>query len=121
MVRVRVWFAVMGCAVLLSAAVQAEDRQKTDQEARAILKQLIEINTTDSIGNVSQAAEAMAQRLRAAGFAEKDVTVAGPNERKKNLVVRYRGTGQKKPILGPPIHSSSLKKTDTSTAGARRT
>ena len=25
--------------------------------------------------------------------------VAGPNDRKKNLVVRYRGTGQKKPIL----------------------
>jgi Acetylornithine deacetylase/Succinyl-diaminopimelate desuccinylase and related deacylases len=41
----------------------------------------------------------MAQRLRAAGFAEKDVTVAGPNDRKKNLVVRYRGAGQKKPIL----------------------
>jgi acetylornithine deacetylase/succinyl-diaminopimelate desuccinylase-like protein len=98
MVRVRGCIAVMGCAVLLSA-VQAEDLQKTDQEARAILKQLIEINTTDSIGNVSQAAEAMAQRLRAAGFAEKDVTVAGPNDRKKNLVVRYRGTGQKKPIL----------------------
>ena len=99
MVRVRGCIAVLSCAVLLSAGVQAEDRQKTNQEARAILKQLIEINTTDSIGNVSEAAEAMAQRLRAAGFAEKDVTVAGPNDRKKNLVVRYRGAGQKKPIL----------------------
>ena len=99
MVRVRRCIAVLSGVALLLARVQAEDRQKADQEARAILKQLIEINTTDSIGNVSQAAEAMAQRLRAAGFAEKDVTVAGPNDRKKNLVVRYRGTGQKKPIL----------------------
>ena len=99
MVRVRGCIRVLSCTVLLLAGVQAEDRQKADQEARALLKQLIEINTTDSIGNVSQAAEAMAQRLRAAGFAEKDVTVAGPNDRKKNLVVRYRGTGPKKPIL----------------------
>jgi acetylornithine deacetylase/succinyl-diaminopimelate desuccinylase-like protein len=99
MVRVRGRVAALGCAVLLSTGARAEERQKTDQEARAVLKQLIEINTTDSVGNVSQAAEAMAQRLRAAGFAEKDVTVAGPSDRKKNLVVRYRGRSQKKPIL----------------------
>jgi len=43
--------------------------------------------------------EAMAQRLIAAGFPEKDLIVAGPTERKKNLVVRFRGTGEKKPIL----------------------
>ncbi len=34
----------------------------------AIFKQLVEINTTDSVGNVTTAAEAMAQRLREAGF-----------------------------------------------------
>jgi acetylornithine deacetylase/succinyl-diaminopimelate desuccinylase-like protein len=99
MVRVRGWVAAFSCALLLLTGARAEDRQKIDQEARAVLKQLIEINTTDSTGNVSQAAEAMAQRLRAAGFTEKDVMVAGPNDRKKNLVLRYRGTGRKKPIL----------------------
>ncbi|HEY1469354.1 MAG TPA: M20/M25/M40 family metallo-hydrolase [Candidatus Acidoferrum sp.] len=100
MVRVLSYVALLSCAVLLlSGGARAEDRQKTDQEARAVLKQLIEINTTDSAGNVSKAAEAMAQRLRAAGFTEKDVRVAGPNDRKKNLVARYRGTAQKKPIL----------------------
>ncbi len=67
--------------------------------ARDIFKQLIEINTTDSVGNVTTAAEAMATRLREAGYAEKDLVLAGPNERKKNLVVRLHGTGKRKPVL----------------------
>src|SRR5262249_33617407 len=67
--------------------------------AREIFKQLIEINTTDSIGNVTTAAEAMAVRLRDAGFSEKDVHVAGPNDRKKNLVARIHGSGKRKPLL----------------------
>jgi acetylornithine deacetylase/succinyl-diaminopimelate desuccinylase-like protein len=41
----------------------------------------------------------MAQRLRDAGFAESDMHIVGPNERKKNLVVRLRGSGSGKPIL----------------------
>jgi acetylornithine deacetylase/succinyl-diaminopimelate desuccinylase-like protein len=87
--------------LIASAApkARAQSQDQTRQLARGILKQLIEINTTDSVGNVSTAAEAMAQRLRAGGFAEGDVKVAGPNDRKKNLVVRFRGTGKRKPIL----------------------
>ncbi|HUI52547.1 MAG TPA: M20/M25/M40 family metallo-hydrolase [Terriglobales bacterium] len=82
-----------------TGASRAQTNAGVNEEARAIFQQLIEINTTDSIGSVTKASEAMAQRLLAAGFAEKDVIVAGPNERKKNLVVRYHGSGQKKPIL----------------------
>src|ERR1700749_4286114 len=67
--------------------------------AREIFQQLIEVNTTDSVGNVTTAAEAMAARLREAGFAGNDVMVDGPNDRKKNLVARIHGTGQRKPIL----------------------
>src|ERR1700676_156182 len=70
-----------------------------NQMAHDILKQLVEINTTDSVGNVTTAAEAMAKRLVEAGFADKDVIVAGPNEKKKNVVVRFHGTGRRKPIL----------------------
>lgn len=94
-----------GCAMALCASLclgqfaRAQNRDAVNQEARAILKQLIEINTTDSVGNVTKASDAMAQRFLAAGFPQQDVRVAGPNERKKNLVVRYHGTGQKKPIL----------------------
>src|SRR5262245_36017112 len=67
--------------------------------ARAVFKELIEINTTDSSGNCTQAAEAMAARLKAAGLPEKDVQVLGPNERKGNLVARLRGPGRRKPLL----------------------
>src|SRR5204862_8281483 len=71
----------------------------TRQLTRDIYKQLIEINTTDSIGNTTTAAEAMAGRLRAAGFPPADVQVLGPNPRKGNLVARLRGSTNQKPIL----------------------
>ena len=77
----------------------AQDREKNQQLARDILRQLIDINTTDSVGNVTAAAEAMAKRLRDAGFDEKDIQLAGPRDTKKNLVVRYRGTAKRKPAL----------------------
>src|SRR4030095_14875737 len=50
-------------------------------------------------GNVTNAAVAMAARLKAAGFPDADVQVLGPDPRKHNLVARYRGTGAKRPLL----------------------
>ena len=67
--------------------------------AREIYQQLVEINTTESVGSVTAAAEAMAARLRSAGFPSQDVQVLGPTERKKNLLARLHGTGARKPIL----------------------
>ncbi len=91
--------ALLAVAIVKTTSAQAQNREPANQEARSIFKELIEINTTDSVGNVTTASEAMAKRLRAAGFSEKDLMIAGPNDRKKNMVLRYRGTGQKKPIL----------------------
>jgi acetylornithine deacetylase/succinyl-diaminopimelate desuccinylase-like protein len=71
-----------------------------DARAREILKQLIEINTTDTpAGSVTAAAEAVAARLGAAGFPAADVQVLGPDPRKHNLVARYRGAGTRRPLL----------------------
>lgn len=69
--------------------------------SRDILKQLIEINSTDSVGSTTVAAEAMAKRLLDAGFAPDDVKVLGPNARKGNMVARLHGpaNGTSKPIL----------------------
>ena len=50
-------------------------------------------------GDTTQAAEAMAARLRAAGFPEADVHAFSPAPRKGNLVARLRGSGARKPIL----------------------
>jgi len=99
MKRMVCWILLLGFGQAASTTWAAQDREQTNQEARAVFKQLIEINTTESAGSVTKAAEAMAKRLRDAGFPEKDVLVAGPDERKKNLVVRLRGTGQKPPLL----------------------
>jgi acetylornithine deacetylase/succinyl-diaminopimelate desuccinylase-like protein len=71
----------------------------TQQLSRDIFKQLIEINTTDSVGSTTVAAEAMAQRLRDAGFSADDVLILGPNPRKGNLVARLHGSGAHKPVL----------------------
>jgi len=82
-------------SLLLVTSVDAPAKQL----AREIYKELIEINTTDSSGDNTRAAEAMAARLRAAGFAAVDVKVLGPAPRKGNLVARLRGSTREKPIL----------------------
>ena len=50
-------------------------------------------------GDTARAAEAMAARLRAAGFADADVHVFSPAPHKGNLVARLHGSGARKPIL----------------------
>lgn len=87
------------CFLFFMPASQAQIDDAIRKLSYDILKQLIEINSTDSVGNVTAASEAMAQRFRDAGFAEADIHILGPNDRKKNLVVRLHGTGKHKPIL----------------------
>ena len=64
-----------------------------------IFKELIEINTTTSLGNTTIAAQAMAKRLTEAGLPEKDIHVLSRDPDQGNLVARYRGTGNKKPLV----------------------
>jgi acetylornithine deacetylase/succinyl-diaminopimelate desuccinylase-like protein len=99
MLAAKRWILPLCLLAIAAPILKAQGQEQTNQLAHEIFKQLIEINTTDSVGNVTTAAEAMARRLRDAGFSGDDVIVAGPNDRKKNLVVRFRGTGKRKPIL----------------------
>ncbi len=85
--------------VLAATLLCAPLDDATRQLSRDIFRELIEINTTDSVGNNTKAAEAMAKRLTDAGFPAADIQVLGPNDRKGNLVVRLHGTGVQKPIL----------------------
>ena len=87
------------CTAPATGSRQAAADTAAEGAALDIFKQLIAINTTDSVGNVTAAAEAMAQRFRAAGFPAADIAVLGPNERKKNLVVRLHGSGRHRPVL----------------------
>ncbi len=67
--------------------------------SRDIFEQLININTTDSSGDNTRAAQAMAERFRQAGYPEADVRLFVPVPRKGNLVVKLHGTGSAKPVL----------------------
>jgi len=87
--------AIMGTQ--FSAAAQT--LTPNQQFAREIYKELVEINTVTPTGDTSKAAEAMAARLRAAGYSGADVQVFNPAPRKGNLVARLHGTGARKPIL----------------------
>jgi acetylornithine deacetylase/succinyl-diaminopimelate desuccinylase-like protein len=91
---------VLTALVLLSPPAAGAQARTADEIAfLEIFRELVEINTTDSVGDTTRAAEAMAARLRAAGFAAADVQVLAPHPKKGNLVARLRGTGGGKPLL----------------------
>ena len=90
--------AVLVC-IFVAGTLRAQVNDTTKQLSHDIFKQLVEINTTDSVGSTTVAADAMAKRLLDAGFPAEDVHVFGPNPRKGNLEARIHGTGAQKPIL----------------------
>jgi acetylornithine deacetylase/succinyl-diaminopimelate desuccinylase-like protein len=101
-----VFALVAGAAPLRAQSVPASPAtlKPHQRAAREIYKQLVEINTVDSVGSVTRAAEAMAARFRAAGFPAADVQLLVPQGKptKGNLVVRYHGragASAQKPIL----------------------
>jgi acetylornithine deacetylase/succinyl-diaminopimelate desuccinylase-like protein len=85
-------------ALAPAVAAQAPDRQRALE--REILREMIEVNTSDSARGTPRLAAQLAARLRAGGFAERDVVVTGFDPTLQNVVVRYRGrdTGRR-PIL----------------------
>lgn len=67
--------------------------------ARALFKEMVDVDTTGEHGDTTPLVEALAARFRAAGVPATDVAVVGPEARHKNLVVRLRGTTHEKPLL----------------------
>jgi acetylornithine deacetylase/succinyl-diaminopimelate desuccinylase-like protein len=87
-----------------TALVAAQSGPATPPEseralAREIYKEMVEIKSGYTTGATTPVAEAVARRLKAAGFADADVFVGGAIPTKANLVVRYRGSGKLRPIL----------------------
>src|ERR1700678_2715999 len=96
---------IAAIALAITAAGAQAQAPKLDAADRGLahdlLKQLIETNTSHSVGSTTVAAEAMRKRLLDAGFAPGDLLVIGPDDRHGNLVARYRGVAgsTKKPVL----------------------
>lgn len=101
----------LSLAVLVGLATAAPPAQTHAQEsatsqaltprhrlARDIFRELIEINTSLNAGS-TKAAEAIAARFRNAGFPAPDIRLLGPSPQHMNLIVRYRGNGEYRPLL----------------------
>ncbi len=91
------------CALLVCIATAAgaqSPRVRERAEERAILSQIVSINSSSGTAGVPQLARTIARRLRAAGFAAEDVQLLGPSPTLTSLVVRYRGRPSgRKPIM----------------------
>src|SRR4051794_21712514 len=77
----------------------AADSAAYRQMGRDIYPQLIETDNSHSAGDTTKAAELLAARFRSVGFPDADIQLIGPATTNKNLVVRYRGTGPKAPVV----------------------
>ena len=87
------------CVTALIASAQTMPPDADKQLAHDIYKEFVEIQSGFATGSTTPVAEAAAARLRAAGFPDADIFVGGPTPKKANLVVRYHGTGARKPLL----------------------
>ena len=86
------------CATL--AIAQTTSPPESDRQlARSIYKEFVEIQSGFSTGSTTPVAEAAARYLKSAGFTDSDIFIGGASPKTANLVVRYRGTGARKPIL----------------------
>jgi len=88
---------LLSCAGILHAQSTRPEPEK--QLAHDIYKQFVEIQSGYTTGSTTPVAEAAAARLKAAGFPDSDIFLGGAIPKKGNLVVRYHGTGARKPIL----------------------
>ena len=95
--------ALLTSALMMATPGLAEEAPRADQLAfRDLYKELVETNTTLSSGSCTLAAERMAARLKAAGFADDQLTLFATPEHPKEggLVAVYPGTSKRaKPIL----------------------
>jgi acetylornithine deacetylase/succinyl-diaminopimelate desuccinylase-like protein len=92
-------FLLLGAGVAACLLAQNMPPEADKQLARDIYKQFIEIKSGYTTGSTTPVAEAAAARLKAAGFPASDIFLGGPIPTKHNLVVRYHGTGARRPVL----------------------
>ncbi len=84
--------AAMAQAPVATAAHRAEER--------AILSELVSINSSTGTAGVQRIGAAIVRRFRAAGFPAADVQLLGPSPNLKAVVARYRGRStDRKPLL----------------------
>src|SRR5262249_16777366 len=91
--------ALIFLAPLVCVAASTMPPEADQRLAHDIYKEIVQIRSGFTTGATTPVVEAIAKRLRTAGFADSDLFTGGAIPSKANLVVRYRGTGGAKPIL----------------------
>jgi acetylornithine deacetylase/succinyl-diaminopimelate desuccinylase-like protein len=89
-------------AALAGGASAADGSGDGEAAFRALYKELVETNTSHSVGSCTLAAERLSARLKAAGYTDEDVRLFAPDEFPKDggLVAVLHGKGSKeRPIL----------------------
>ncbi len=90
--------SLLAASIAIPAAAQAPASRPGEAAFRALYKELVETNTTVSTGSCNLAAERMAARLKAAGYADADIKLfPGPAERPLDggLVAVLKGSDPK--------------------------
>ncbi len=91
--------AFLSAAAILCYGAPNLPPEADQRLAHDIYKEIVEIKSGYTTGATTPVVEAVAKRLRAAGFPDSDMFLGGAIPTKSNLVVRYRGTGKLRPIL----------------------
>jgi acetylornithine deacetylase/succinyl-diaminopimelate desuccinylase-like protein len=97
--RISAFLACLALATAAGARAQTMTLNPEQQRLHDVYKELVEINTVDSVGSTTLAAQAMQKRFLDAGFPAGDVQLFTPKPDKGDLVVRYHGKGARKPLL----------------------
>ena len=87
---------LVGLSAWAADAMPPEAEQRL---AREIFKQMIEVKSGITTGSTTPIVESVAARFKAGGFPASDIFAGGAAPAKTNLVVRFPGTGGRKPIL----------------------
>lgn len=91
----------LGAIALAAAMPQASATDDGEADFRSLYRELVEINTTLSVGSCTQAAEAMAARLQAAGLPKGSMEIIVPPGQPKDgaLIATYPGKDRKAPAV----------------------
>src|SRR3954466_5379510 len=97
------WVTAQAADITASRQTAASKQARAGEpQFRSLYKELVEINTTLSVGSCTDAAKAMKARLTAAGYSEAQAQVVVPDgwPRQGNLIALLPGTDTKlKPVL----------------------
>jgi acetylornithine deacetylase/succinyl-diaminopimelate desuccinylase-like protein len=100
--RERLILAAMATASAFSSPSMSQTPAPDEAAFRALYKELVEINSTRSVGSCTQAAAAMRAHLLAAGIPAADTQILAPSDRPKDgalIAVLHGRDPRAKPIL----------------------